>query len=289
MMQTEKTYRIRLGVRDLETRGRPCLMGIVNVTPDSFSDGGLYDTTATAVEHGLRLVSDGADILDIGGESTRPGAVAVSLEEEMRRVIPVIEALRSTSDIPLSIDTRNAAVAAAAIAAGADIINDVSALGHDPRMIEVAATTAAPVIIMHMQGTPETMQHNPIYDDVVSEIHDFFTERLRRCKAAGIEQIVIDPGIGFGKTREHNLAILANLSRLGDLGVPVLVGVSRKSFIGHITGLPVDQRLPASIAAAVLALRGGATVFRVHDVRESRSALDVAYAILQAEEDVHAG
>ncbi len=289
MNERDTTYLLRLKAGRIDLHERPCLMGIVNVTPDSFSDGGSFYSADAAVEHGLRLIGEGADILDIGGESTRPGASVVPEDEELRRVLPVIEKLRSASVIPISIDTRNAAVAAAAIAAGADIVNDVSALRHDPRMIDVVADAAVPLILMHMLGTPATMQDTPVYMDVVSDIHDFFVERLRCCSDRGIRNVLIDPGIGFGKTLAHNLTLIANLQGLLDLGVPILVGASRKSFIGQVTGLPADRRVPGSIAAAVLALRNGAAMFRVHDVCEHRSALDVAAAIIKAEESIHAG
>lgn len=259
-------------------------MGIVNATPDSFSDGGLHASSSEAVDFALRMVEDGADIIDVGGESTRPGAHDVAIDEELRRVIPLIERLRAASPIPISVDTRKAPVAEAALTAGADIINDVSALRFDEAMIDVAAASGAPLVIMHMSGTPATMQDNPEYHDVVSAVADFFHERLAACTAKGIRQVILDPGIGFGKTLRHNLALIGSVPRFCDLGAPVMVGVSRKSLIGQITGRAVDQRLAGSLAAAVLALRYGASVFRVHDVRETRDALDVAAAILEEEQ-----
>lgn len=262
-------------------------MGIVNATPDSFSDGGRHASSSEAVDCALRMVEEGADIIDVGGESTRPGAHDVPIDEELRRVIPLIEGIRASSSVPISVDTRKAPVAGAALSAGADIINDVSALRFDDAMIDVAAASGAPLVIMHMSGTPATMQDNPEYHDVVSAVRDFFHERLAVCAANGIQQVILDPGIGFGKTLRHNLALIGSVSRFCDLGAPVMVGVSRKSLIGQLTGHPVDQRLSGSLAAAVLALREGASVFRVHDVRETREALDVAAAILE-EEDHHA-
>lgn len=289
MHETNTTYLLRLGQSTLDLRMRPCVMGILNVTPDSFSDGGRFFSAAAAVDHALHMIDDGADMLDIGGESTRPGAEDVPIDEELRRVVPVIESLRAVSAIPISIDTRKAAVADAAIAAGANIINDVSALRHDAAMADVAARFDVPVVLMHMQGSPATMQTEPAYADVVEEVHAFLSERLTACSDRGIGQVVLDPGIGFGKTLDHNLKLLRGLPRILDLGVPVLIGVSRKSFIGQLTGRPSDMRLPGSIAAAVLALHGGASIFRVHDVRETREALDVAAAILQEEGRHHAG
>jgi dihydropteroate synthase len=262
-------------------------MGILNATPDSFSDGGRLPSRDAAVEHALQMAEEGADIIDVGGESTRPGAVDVTTDEELRRVIPVIEGIRSASQVAISIDTRKAAVADAALAAGADIVNDVSALRYDEAMTSVVANRSVPLVIMHMAGTPATMQENPAYDDVVGEVLDFLGERLAHCASNGIGQVILDPGIGFGKTLAHNLALLAALPRLRVLGAPVLVGLSRKSMIGQLTGRAVDQRLAGSLAAAVLALRNGASIFRVHDVRETRDALVVAAAIL-SEEGHHA-
>jgi len=268
---------LRDTVLDLSSRCR--IMGILNVTPDSFSDGGQYDDSASAVDHALCMVEEGADIIDIGGESTRPGAQPVPAEEEIARVVPVIRGIRARSGIPISIDTRKVAVAETALEAGADIINDISALRHDGAMADCASRHGVPVVLMHMQGTPENMQIAPHYDDVVEEVLAFFRERLEFCRMKGIRHPVIDPGIGFGKTVEHNLALLRALPRIAALGAPVLVGASRKSFLGALTGLPVDQRLGASIASHVLACRTGARLLRVHDVRETRAALDVLYAI----------
>jgi dihydropteroate synthase len=284
MQNSEATYLLQLASRTLDLRARPCIMGILNATPDSFSDGGRLPSHHAAIEYALQMAEDGADIIDVGGESTRPGAVDVSTNEELHRVIPIIEGLRSASQVAISIDTRKAAVAEAALAAGADIVNDISALRFDQGMAAVVADRHAPLVIMHMTGTPATMQENPAYDNVVGDVLDFLRERLAHSAVQGISQVIVDPGIGFGKTLEHNLALLAALPRVRVLGAPVLVGISRKSMIGQLTGRAVDQRLAGSVAAAVLALRSGASIFRVHDVRETRDALDVATAILRMEE-----
>jgi dihydropteroate synthase len=253
------------------------LMGVVNVTPDSFSDGGRFLEPETAVAHGLRLEAEGAQILDIGGESTRPGASPVAAENELGRVLPVIDGLRAAgARAQISIDTSKAAVAQAALEAGATMVNDVTAL-RDPDMAAAVAEAQADVCLMHMPGDPRTMQIDPHYDDVVSEVKAFLSERLRRAVAAGIseERILLDPGIGFGKTVEHNLELLARLDELVDLGRPVVIGTSRKSFLGRLTGRPVDERVPATIASCVIAFERGATVFRVHDVAPVRDALVV--------------
>lgn len=259
------------------------LMGVVNVTPDSFSDGGSFLDPGDARDHGLRLIEAGADILDIGGESTRPGAPPVPADEEMRRVIPVVERL-SGEGVLVSVDTSKAEVAEAAIIAGADIVNDVTALG-DPEMAGVCAGHGVGLVLMHMLGTPRTMQADPTYEDVVAEVREFLAERLRVAIAAGVreERVWLDPGIGFGKTVEHNLELIAGIPRIADLGRPVLVGVSRKSFLGKITGREVDERLGAGIAANVACLAGGATILRVHDVRETKEAIQIAEAILARE------
>jgi dihydropteroate synthase len=261
---------------------RPRIMGVLNVTPDSFSDGGRHDTLELAVKQALRLLEDGADILDIGGESTRPGAQEVSVEEEIRRTVPVIVALRLATrdydaDPVISIDTRKPEVAQAAILAGADIWNDVSALGFDTRSPDVAAELGCPVILMHAQGAPETMQDNPIYTDPVAEISDWLSARVAAVEAAGVERenITLDPGIGFGKRHEDNLAIFNRLAEIKALGFPLLMGASRKSFIGRIDGSAVDDRLGGSIAAALWSAQAGADILRVHDVSETVQALRV--------------
>ena len=262
---------------------RPRIMGIINVTPDSFSDGGLHNQAAAAVEHGLSLAEQGADILDIGGESTRPGADYVPVEQELERVIPVIEGLRAKTDALISIDTRKAEVMRQAAAAGADIINDVSALTHDPDAMRIAAATELPVILMHAQGDPRTMNDDPQYDDVVLDVFDYLEQRIAICEAAGIPRtrIVIDPGIGFGKHLHHNVAVMARLSLYHALGVPILLGASRKKLIDHISDVPNPRdRLPGSIAAALAGAAQGVQIVRVHDVAETRQALNVWRASL---------
>jgi dihydropteroate synthase len=261
------------------------VMGIVNVTPDSFSDGGQFLDPAAAVAHARRLTAEGADILDIGGESTRPGAAPVDEAEEIARVVPVIEALRRESDGRLSIDTMKPNVARAAVAAGATMWNDVTALGCSPDSLRTAAALGCEVVLMHMQGEPRTMQAAPRYDDVVAEVADFLAARADAAIAAGVarDKIWLDPGLGFGKSPAHNLALLRNLDRINALGFPVLVGMSRKSSLAHIAGdaSREDQRLGGSIAAALAAAQAGAAAVRVHDVAETRQALAVAAAIGQ--------
>lgn len=262
---------------------RPLVMGIVNVTPDSFSDGGRYTSTDLAVAHGLRLVEQGAQLLDIGGESSRPGAVPVPLDEELRRVAPVVEALVRQTSVPISVDTYKADVAQVVLGAGAQIINDITALTGDPEMAEVARRHHAGVILMHMQGTPQTMQLNPIYDDVVSDIAGYLEARLQAVADVGIagDQVVLDPGIGFGKTERHNLKLLARLGAFQRLGRPVCLGVSRKGFLGKlVTRRPVERRLAGSLAAACYALAHRAVqVIRVHDVEETVDAVNLFAAV----------
>ena len=259
---------------------RPRVMGIVNVTPDSFSDGGRHDTVEAAVAHGLALAAQGADLLDVGGESTRPGADAVSLEDELARVVPVIERLARETALPISVDTSKPEVMRAAVAAGAGMVNDVHALRREGAL-EAAAALGVPVVLMHMQGEPRGMQDAPHYDDVVGDVHRFLAERLFACEMAGIAKrnLVVDPGFGFGKTLEHNLLLLRQLSRLLDLGVPVLAGLSRKRCLGDITGRGVDERVHASVAAALLAAGEGARLVRVHDVAATVDALKVWAAV----------
>jgi dihydropteroate synthase len=255
---------------------RPLVMGVVNVTPDSFSDGGRFDDTDKAVTHGLELVRQGADLLDIGGESTRPGAGPVSVDEELRRVLPVVEALARQTAVPIAVDTSKASVARQCLERGAQVINDVTALSGDADMANVVGQFHAGVVLMHMQGTPATMQEKPHYDNVVAELLRFFRRRLKACRAAGIQasRVAIDPGIGFGKALEHNLTILARLKELQRLGQPVLLGVSRKGFIGTILNRPVGERLIGSLAAICYAAASGAVqVVRVHDVGETREAM----------------
>ena len=261
---------------------RPTLvMGVVNVTPDSFSDGGKFQSTNQAVEHALRLVAEGADILDIGGESTRPGAESVGGSVELSRVIPVIEKLAGQTQAALSIDTQKPTVAQAAVKAGAVIINDIAANRKDEAMWQLVAETGAGYVAMHMQGTPQTMQEAPQYDNVVNDVEAFFISRMTRWNDWGmaLEQVVLDPGIGFGKTVEHNLALLAALERFTKMQRPLLVGASRKSFIGHVTNTEVNDRLPGSLACACRAAQAGAGIVRVHDVKETVQALQTWEAI----------
>jgi dihydropteroate synthase len=266
------------------------VMGIVNVTPDSFSDGGAYLRPEIAVAHARHLLETGADILDIGGESTRPGAEPVSASEELARVVPVIKALAG-SDALLSIDTMKASVAHAALEAGARIVNDVSALTADRDMPRVVRDTGAGVVLMHMQGSPRTMQTAPHYRDVVDEVASFLEARMQDLQQAGIssEAMAVDPGIGFGKTLEHNLALLAGLRVLARLDRPVVVGCSRKRFLGEVTGRPVGERMAGSLAAAAVAVLLGAHVVRVHDAAESRDAALVAAAVAKAGEPIRVG
>ncbi len=259
----------------------PVVMGIVNVTPDSFFDGGRAFRPAVAIKRGLALAGDGADILDIGGESTRPGAAPVSVDEELRRVLPVVEALADKGCL-VSIDTRKAAVMKAACQAGAAIVNDVTALTGDPRSIDVVAAAGASVILMHMSGEPGSMQNDPRYADAPQEIFDYLAGRVEACVAAGIprHRIAVDPGIGFGKTPRHNAEILGRLDLYRDLGCPLALGVSRKSFIGALSGdAPSERRLGGSLAALLAGVAGGADILRVHDVFETRQALDIWRAI----------
>ncbi|MDA1013198.1 MAG: dihydropteroate synthase [Planctomycetota bacterium] len=253
----------------------PLIMGILNATPDSFSDGGQYFDAAAAVARGLALVGEGADIIDVGGESTRPGSQAVSLEEELRRTIPLIEQLAGQTSAPISIDTTKAEVARQAMAAGAEIINDISGLTFDDRMLDVARETAAGVICMHIQGTPQTMQTSPCYDDVVAEVSAYLADRVQRMEAAGIpsERVVVDPGIGFGKTAEHNVRILSNVAAFRSLGRPVLIGHSRKRFLAKVLGRPVEERSAGTIGVAIAVAAQSADIIRVHDVLPIRDAL----------------
>ena len=277
-LSISREIEIQCGGKTLNADARTLIMGILNVTPDSFSDG--YSDLEGAVAHGVRMAEEGADIIDVGGESTRPGSTPVSLDEELSRVIPVIESLAKKIDIPISIDTSKPEVARAAIEAGATMINDVTGLSN-PDMASLTAEKKVPVIIMHMQGDPGTMQSNPQYDDVVDDIIEFFRNRMIMAEEHGLErnQIIIDPGIGFGKTLEHNLEILRRLGELRVLGLPILVGTSRKSFIGKLQGTEVDERLEGSLAASVISAQKGAHIVRVHDVREIRKALLVSDAI----------
>lgn len=277
MLWSYRGHRLTIGPR-------PLVMGIVNVTPDSFSDGGQFFSTDAAIQHGLRLAGEGADLLDIGGESSRPGSQPVSLDEELARVIPVVRGLASKTAVPISVDTTKAAVARQALEVGASIINDITAGLGDPDMLEIVRSHDAGIILMHMQGTPETMQDNPTYKDVVREVREFLEERIRICVATGIpvERIAVDPGLGFGKTFEHNMKLLRYLDVIAAIGRPVVLGVSRKGFIGQITGKPRDERVIGSVAmACYCAARGTAHVLRVHDVAETVEAAKVIGAINQ--------
>ena len=280
-------WHIRGHALDLSTR--PLIMGIVNVTPDSFSDGGRYLEPAAAIDHGLRLVAEGADILDVGGESTRPGATPVPLEEELQRIVPVVLGLAQRTTTPLSIDTMKAAVARECLCAGAAIVNDVSGF-RDPAMVKSAAEYRAGVIVMHMPGTPQTMHLDPHYDDVVREVGDFFESRLRELTAGGIpaEAICLDPGIGFGKTLDHSLKLLAHLGEFARFGRPICLGVSRKGFIGQVCGRPRGERMAGSLAVAcIAAARGHAHILRVHDVAPTRDAALLLEAIDRADNSPH--
>lgn len=260
---------------------RPRVVGIVNVTPDSFSDGGAHDSTEAAIAHALKLVEEGADILDIGGESTRPGADEVPVEEELQRVIPVISALHTRVQVPISIDTSKPEVMRAAVNAGAGMINDVFALRREGAL-DAAAESGVPVVLMHMLGEPRSMQADPRYDDVVGEVHRFLAERIFACEMAGIDKkkLIVDPGFGFGKTLSHNLELLARLQRFTELGVPVLAGLSRKKTIGELTGREVPaERVHGSVAAHVIAAQNGARIVRVHDVAATVDALKVWEAL----------
>jgi len=268
---SEKKTVFQFRHRSYDFFSRTHIMGVINVTPDSFSDGGKFFDLEAAVQQGLKLTEEGADLLDIGGESTRPGSEPVSVTEGIERVIPVIEKLAPKIKIPISIDTYKAEVAERALEAGAEILNDISALRFDPQMVAVAKRFDCPVILMHIKGTPRNMQENPVYTDLLSEIVEYFQERIGFAKQAGLDEakLILDPGIGFGKTLEHNLEILKNLSYFSGLGRPILVGLSRKSFIGKILDLPVTQRLEGSLAALAFAILRGANLVRVHEVKES--------------------
>jgi dihydropteroate synthase len=271
------------GTRNLQLGGCPLLMGIVNVTPDSFSDGGQFLNAEAATRHALQLVEEGADVLDIGGESTRPGSTPVSLEDELERVIPVVQGVARRTDVPISIDTYKAEVARRALDAGAAIVNDISGLAYDSRMRSVCREYDAGVILMHMQGTPQTMQHAPRYEDVVSEICRYFLERLKQLEGDGLrrERLVVDPGIGFGKTAEHNLAILSSVARFRELGRPVLIGHSRKRFLGKLLGRPLDERLFGTLGITLSLALQSIDIIRVHEVAANRDALLAWRAVVE--------
>jgi len=269
----------QFGDSTVEFGRRTYLMGILNVTPDSFSDGGRFFDQTDAVLHAYQMVKDGADIIDVGGESTRPGAEPVSVEEELRRVVPVVRKIRQKSAVPISVDTYKSKVAIEALNAGANIVNDISGLHFDEKMADVIAEKRASVVVMHIKGSPKDMQANPHYDNVVKEIYDYLASAVDAAKKKGIKQILIDPGIGFGKSVEHNLELINSLEEFRGIGVPILIGVSRKSFIGKILETPVETRLEGTAAAVTASILHGADIIRVHDVREMRRVALVADAI----------
>ncbi|MFP4056315.1 MAG: dihydropteroate synthase [Candidatus Brocadiia bacterium] len=278
-------FTLGCGGQALELGRRTLVMGIVNVTPDSFSDGGAFLDPAAAIEHGRRLAEEGADILDIGGESTRPGAQAVDAETECQRVLPVVQALARELDLPISIDTSKASVAARALGAGASMLNDVTALRGDPQMADLAARSGAPLVLMHMQGTPRSMQEAPHYDDLMGEILAYLRQGMAMALDAGVgeEQVAVDPGIGFGKTVGHNLEILRRLAELRSLGCPILLGTSRKSVIGAVLGLPLERRLLGTAATVAYGIARGAHVVRVHDVAAMRQVARMSDAMVGRE------
>jgi dihydropteroate synthase len=276
------THRFRAGGKVFDLGPRAWLVGVVNVTPDSFFDGGLYFEPARAIERALALAAEGADIIDIGGESSRPGSSPVPAKEEKKRILPVIEVLKQKKDVLISADTSKAEVAESALAAGADIINDISAGRFDPGMLPLIGRSGAGLILMHMKGTPRTMQLAPHYDDVVGEVKKFLGDRLEAAMSFGVppENIILDPGIGFGKTLEHNLTLLNSLGSLAELGRPLIIGVSRKSFIGQLLEVETQDRLEGTIAASIVGLLRGASLLRVHDIQAMKRAVTVAEAIL---------
>lgn len=278
-----KEYSLRIKGRDYTLGRRTWLMGILNVTPDSFSDGGIYLDKKSAVQKGLQLIKDGADILDIGGESTRPGSHPVTAEEEKRRILPVISEIRKKTDALISVDTTKSEVLKSALDAGADILNDISAMRFDPKILGLASKQDIPVIIMHMKGTPRNMQESPEYDNVIQEIKTFLKQRITDALTAGIKKnkIIIDPGIGFGKRLKDNLKIISNLSAFSELGFPILIGVSRKSFIGDLLNLSPEKRIEGTIASSLISILQGAHILRVHDVSSLKKAVIVAEAIMK--------
>lgn len=272
--------KLRLGSHTLDLEKRTHIMGILNITPDSFSDGGLFLDPEKAYQHSLKMAEDGADIIDIGGQSTRPGSLPVKVEEELRRVLPVIERLKGSGfKLPISIDTYSDKVAEECLKLGVEMVNDISGLRFSPRMKEVIAKYSAACVIMHIKGTPKDMQDNPTYTDLFSEIIDYLKEGIELAEAVGIKEIVIDPGIGFGKRLEHNLQIINHLDRFALLNKPILVGVSRKSFIGKILNLPTAERLEGTAGAVAVAILRGAKIVRVHDVKEIKRVVDIVDAI----------
>ncbi len=276
---TEPNMTYKFGEYSFEFGKRTYLMGILNITPDSFSDGGRFFDLTDAVLHAFQMAKDGADLIDVGGESTRPGAESVPVEEEIRRVVPVVRKVRQKSGVPISVDTYKSEVAKAALEAGANIVNDISGLHFDSKMAETIAEHGAGVVLMHIKGTPRDMQSNPQYGDVVKEVYDYLSRAVEAAAKSGIKQIMIDPGIGFGKTVNHNLELINRLDALKAIGVPLLIGVSRKSFIGKLLDTPVEARLEGTAAAVTASILRGADIIRVHDVREMRRVALVADAI----------
>jgi dihydropteroate synthase len=276
---------MRFGKRNVDLSSRTHIMGVLNVTPDSFSDGGKFFRWDDAVRQGMDMIEEGADIIDVGGESTRPGSDPLPVEEELSRVIPVIESLSGKTDLPISIDTYKSEVARRALDAGARMINDISALRFDPEMRKVASEFEVPVVLMHIKGTPRDMQKDPHYDHVIAEITDYLSQSIRMAQSAGIDRgkIIVDPGIGFGKRLQDNLNILKNLREFSILRCPILIGCSRKSFIGKVLDLPVQERLEGSLAALAAAVMNGANIVRVHDVKESKRVVSLIDAVMRAE------
>ncbi len=276
---------MRFENRNVDLSSGTHIMGVLNVTPDSFSDGGKFFKSDDAVRQGMEMIGEGADMIDVGGESTRPGSDPLPTEEELSRVIPVIEALSKKTDVPVSIDTYKAEVARRALDAGAQMINDISALRFDPKMKEVASKYKVPIVLMHIKGTPKEMQKDPYYDDVIVEITEYLRQSIKMAEDVGIdrEKIIIDPGIGFGKRLQDNLNILKNLKKFSILGCPILIGCSRKSFIGKILDLPAEERLEGSLAALAVAVMNGANIVRVHDVKESERVVSLVDAIMTVE------
>jgi len=281
-LREKKRFILELGQKTLDLSSRTHLMGVLNVTPDSFSDGGRFLKLEEAVKQGLKLAEEGADIIDIGGESTRPGSEPVTIEEELRRIMPVIEELTKRIQVPISIDTYKSKIAKEVLDSGASMVNDISGLRFDPEMKKVIAEYDVPVVLMHIQGTPRNMQENPKYDNLIEDIKSYLNQSISMAEEAGIgeDKIIIDPGIGFGKTLDDNLKILKNLREFKSLGKPVMIGVSRKSFIGKILDLPTDERLEGSLAALAIAVINGANILRVHDVKESKRVAKLVDAIL---------
>ena len=276
------TSSYRFGDVQYDLKSRTHIMGVLNVTPDSFSDGGKYCNIEEAVQRGLEMVLDGADFLDVGGESTRPGSNPVTAEEEIKRVLPVIEKLKKSTPIPISIDTYKSEVADRALGAGAVIVNDISGLQFDVKMADVVARHEASVVLMHIKGTPRSMHDHPVYNNVIEDICSYLDTGLQIAMKKGIKQILIDPGIGFGKTLEHNLQILKNLRFMEKFGFPILIGPSRKSFIGKVLDLPIDKRLEGTAGASAVAIMNGANILRIHDVKEIKRIALVVDAIMQS-------